>query len=345
VPEEIENDSNSAATNDANSSSENGGIESNALREILYLDIDRIGSYLSQIEDGLNEYQQNIEGGADAETSQSWGMGLAGALPVHFNWGAGTQVEANTNLVIQQKRRHHAALHVFERAIERKGLLGGLGDQRPFVKLVDYAMLLDYAVLKELFSRFTDLQYSLSYAGENVEIENLRETAAGEGPKALSNFDNKLNTSRKKTKAEAKRKQEYYDHYANVFREFGDQLDLVIPNQDVIGRIEREYLSVSPKFFTATYGAPTRKAVTVIGLDVAGEAQVSDLKAPDQEDAPEGMAYAAAFLMQSFYKTLGKTFASSGMHAIIPIALYMDLEQQGGDGDDPSSSGAPTDEE
>lgn len=316
----------------SSNSSANGGIENRPLSEIIYLDIERLSSYLSQLEDGLKEYEQKFEGKGKAETGQSWGFGLGGPSPLNFNWGAGNTAGADATVVIEQKRRHHAALHILERVLKNEGLVGAIDEGKPFMHFSEHGRLLDYDALTAVYRDFTELRYSATYVGEHETQKVLREAQRGLGHNALKTYDQRIKDEQKKEAAEREREQKYYNHYAHVLGQYAGHLDVFFPDVELIGSIEERYLLVPKKRFGAFYGSPTRKKLTVLALDSDGSPAVKLLVAPDElersDEESAALRYVAAFLSQGLDESIGEALNRSFMRPIIPIALYINLEAE-----------------
>ena len=314
--EQKESKSKGNTKNESENSIENG-TQSRPLREIIYLDLNKITSYLSQIQNGLTEYLERIKIAGAGETSHSSGIGFGGgAVPFRADFKTGNQASIDATALIQRKQHHHAALSVLEDLLSEKHLIGTLDSNRPFVKHTGHPLLIDFKLLYNRFSRITEVRKALDH------ISNLDESRA----ESLAGLSKTQRKELDRSRAEALKKDDLtYKSFTTLFEEYGDRLDILFTEDNLTGVLNRGDLVLPPEHFQAVYGSPARIPLTLIGLNTTGgtEQEEVTIGAPQGD---EGMMYAFGFLMNEYNRLVGKQlFVSQSATSIVPIALFIDV--------------------
>lgn len=335
MPKKTGNDSVRNGNSDSSNSTESGTSDSRPFREIIYLDLNRITSYLSQIQGGLTEYLERIRTQGVETTPDSTDFTIGGGpIPAAAAFRGRQETDIDTTSLIQRKRHHHAALNVLEDILVKRDLLGPYDEAKPFIRHEGRPLLVDYRLLRARLLRMADVQESLEVISR-LKFDD-QET---EAPPLSNNQAKKLRAAlqqeRDKTEKKKKRLQETYEHFARVLDLYEDRLDIYFPNQEddpleelaLTGVIHRDNLVIPSEWFQAAYGSPTRIQVTMLALDTqhtgeSGEDGKISIALPTEGG---GMGYAFAYLMNEFNNLVGEQYTIATAHSVVPIAVYIDL--------------------
>lgn len=279
------------------------------IREIIYFDLNRVTSYLSQIQDGLTEYfeQTGTSSKQEAQHGTQFQLGR-GAAPIGVTFGRKDSAIFDTTMLVERKKEHHAALTILEEVLRQKEVLGAIDDGKPFVKHIGHPLVIDYPYLAKRFRGFKKLQTALQGIAD-IGKEPLQETAQ-EGKKRSER--------EKKEKAEAFKK---FEDFAEILEASEERLELYFDEPKIVAPLVRDFLQLPSEMIEHTYGSPSRNKMTLIGLDVTGEPRSLDLKVGDN------MAASTAWMTSLFYSMVGKNFRySDDYRRVIPIALYIETD-------------------
>lgn len=199
------------------------------LREILYLDFNRITSYLSQLHNGLTEYFERVESSNKGRKNPTAEAQLGyGIFPAGVKFQRGGTDNADTFTTVQRQILHHAALGAFEEILEQRDILGGLDSGKPFLKVTGNPFFLDYQEI----------------------AKNSRATV--ESP---------VNTRTDEEKFQS-------DIVYSSFEQLGKRMDVYFYEEKIAGPLQRDFMLVESSTIEGIYGIPLRAPTTFLALDM-----------------------------------------------------------------------------
>lgn len=313
----------------ANSSDATGSTKP-PLREIIYLDVPRITSYLSQLQGGLEEYRELMKTASQYESGSNVGFSFGGGvIPAALNVNPTGTSSSDAATELSRRTAHHAALTALETLLGEQDLIGATGSGRPFAKHSGYPMFMDYKYLANKFRNVADLLEGLAKvtafqkAGPaGVDLETASD-------KIRIDTFNAAKSNVKRQRAIANQTQMMYDGYARVFDESAEQITIYYHEAPIAGALDPQHMLTSTALIFANYGIPTRAQVTTLALTLEGKTDHEQLIAPDQlpEGKGRGVGYAAAFLTQT-YTVVRDSLGDTEATPVLPIAVYIELENQ-----------------
>lgn len=268
------------------SGSKSSGGASFAVRDFVYLDTDRIHSYLSQIEGGFRLFVQKVEEAIQEEQERhddgstllkllltaSGGAGIGPLVKGTVELQSGLELGAPSKINAYRTRQsasnaatimlHHYAFQiVFDRMRDRFALIKGKASLLPAEDFMTIA--------------------------ENAD----------------------------------RHRSEISEHYVAAAKKLGLQNILYIesPNERAYALLLSEHLLVSPMHFLLTYGAPTTRDFTLVGIDVGPR---SSRKAPTQAANLAKLMFEAT---KEIEKALEELIGSPPGKSIYPIAVFSEL--------------------
>lgn len=144
------------------SSSRSDGDLDRPIREVIYLDLNRITSYLSQIHDGLTDYLDTTGATSKQEGSLGTQVQLGrGAAPFGVTFGRKDTLALDATTLVERKQEHHAVLTVLENILSRKDVMGHIDSGKPFVKNIGQPLFIDYPFIAKRLRGFKSLRAAL----------------------------------------------------------------------------------------------------------------------------------------------------------------------------------------
>ena len=199
------------------------------LREILYLDFNRITSYLSQLHNGLTEYFERVDSSSiDRKNPTAEAQAGGGVFPLGVKFYRGGTENIDTFTTVQRQILHHAALGAFEDILEQRNILGELGSGKPFLKIVGNPFVIDY----------------------NKIVKSAR--AVTESPVVQQ-------TEKEKFQAGV---------VYSAIEKLGQRMDVYFYNEKIAGALQRDFVLVDSEIIEVTYGIPIRAPTTLLALDM-----------------------------------------------------------------------------
>jgi len=222
VPRKTAKESDESTTSASNNSTESG-TPARPLREIVYFDLDRVSSYLSQLNDGLRDYRESIKNESKAEDSRGFGVKVGdGIWPLGFNAHSGETNKLDATTLIERKHDHHAALTFLEDALKQRDVIGDLASGKPFVRHSGNPILIDYPFLAKRFSEVEKLQQALQ---------------------TLANPEGQTSTGGRKSK-KADASDPRFKHFATVLESSEERIEIYFHNPVVVAPLLREALLI-----------------------------------------------------------------------------------------------------
>lgn len=278
------------------------------IREVIYFDLNRVTSYLSQLQDGLVDYFEQTGASTEQESYQGSQVNLGrGAAPLGITFGRKDTSVFDTTTLVERKRDHHAALTVLENVLMRREILGDIESGKPFVKHVGQPLLIDYPYIAKRFRSFKTLQAALGAIGD----------LANEQPADPKEKDK----NRKEQEKERAIAQKKFDDFATIMEAAEERLEFFYDEPKISVPLVRDFLQLPSEMIEHLYGAPIRTPMTLIGLDVTGDKKQEKLEVGDN------MASSTAFITNEYYRLVGKNFRySENYKRIVPIAYYLEAD-------------------
>lgn len=208
-------------------STENG--HERPLREILYLDFNRITSYLSQLHNGLTEYFERVDSSnVDKKNPTAEAQLGGGVFPLGVKFLRGGTENIDTFTTVQRQILHHAALGAFEDILEQRNILGKPGSGKPFLKIVGNPFVIDYNKIVK----------GSKFVTESPVIQQ---------------------TDEEKFQAEV---------VYSTMEKLGQRMDVYFHNEKIAGALQRDFVLVDSEVIEVTYGIPIRAPTTLLALDM-----------------------------------------------------------------------------
>ncbi len=215
-------------------SSERRNIESSherPLREILYLDFNRITSYLSQLHNGLTEYFERVDASnVNKKNPTAEAQIGGGALPIGVKFSRGSTENIDTFTTVQRQILHHAALGAFEDVLAQRSILGEPGSGKPFLKIIGNPFIIDYSKIVK----------STKFITESPVIQQTDE----------EKFQTKVVYS--------------------AMEKLGPRVDVYFYDEKIAGALQRDFLLIDSEVIEVAYGIPIRASTTLLALDMTG---------------------------------------------------------------------------
>lgn len=299
VPRKTAKESNEKVKSDEPNLSGDGAPD-RPLREILYFDLDRISSYLSQLKDGLRDYRERIKNEIETENSGGWGAKAGGGvLPISFTANSGNANRLDATTLIERKRDHHAALMLLENTLIQRDVIGDLASGKPFVRHTGNPILIDYPFLARRFNEFEKLQKALQ---------------------VIADPEGQTNTGSRKSK-KTSTTDPRFKHFATVLESGEERLEMYFHDPVVVAPLLRGALLVPAEMVQHLYGSPTRITATLLGLKTTG--QTAEVKL----EAGTNMAQSTAFMANEYSRLVGKNFRyEADAEHVVPIAIYFEAD-------------------
>ncbi len=294
-------------TKEPNNSRRDGDL-GRPIREIVYLDLNRVTSYLSQIHDGLSDYFDLTGTSSIQEGQQGTQFNVGrGAMPFGVTFGRKDTSVFDTTTLVERKRDHHAALTVLENVLERKDILGNIEAAKPFIKHVGQPILIDYPYIAKRFRSFKALRAALQAIADLDKEQS-------SNPK-----EQKIRTANQaRERAETQKR---FDDFATVMEASEGRLEFFYDEPKITVPLVRDFLQLPSEMIEHLYGVPSRIPMTLIGLDVTGKETAVGLETGDN------MAASTAFITNEYYRLVGKHFRYGDSYKkIVPIALYIEAD-------------------
>lgn len=295
-------------TKESNSSKKDGDSD-RPIREIIYFDLNRITSYLSQLHDGLTEYLDQTATASKQENKLGTRVNIGkGAFPLGVTLGHKDTAIFDTTTLVERKREHHAALTVLEHVLTRKEILGRLHENKPFVKHVGQPLLVDYPYMAKRLRGFKELHPALDRMGKSGQI-----------PTTVDPREAKRRAeTESKARAENQRK---FDDFATIMEASGERLEFFYDEPRISVPLVRDFFQMPSEMIEHLYGSPARLPVTLVGLNITGEKKDIALEAGDN------MATSTAFITNEYFRLVGKNFTyTDDFKRIVPIDLYIEAD-------------------
>lgn len=282
------------------------GDSGRPLREILYLDLNRITSYLSQLQEGLAEHQDRLQLDSKSKSQPGAKFGANFGINAELNLGGASTVDAL--LLLERKRQHHLALNILEEVLEEREVIGREGETKPFLRVSGYPFFIDYS----------DISHRVGNAGKLREaLEALAKQSTPQRSESKHDRNARIAAERSKRENEDR----LFKNYASALEVFGDRIDLFFHEEKVTATLERNAMLVTPELIEPLYGSPIRAETTLIGLNMSK---------PHREVAPspgKSIAETAMFIQNLYASKVNKALnADVGFKKMVPVAAYIEVD-------------------
>lgn len=282
------------------------GDSGRPLREILYLDLGRITSYLSQLQEGLTEHLDQMR--LDSKNESNPGLKLGVGLGINAELTIGGSGTVDAMLLMERKRQHHLALNILEEILEEQELIGGTAQNKVFLQIEGFPFFIDY---QDISKRIAD-------------ASTLREALESLSPKSKVNESETKHARNARLgaeKATRDRENNMFKNYSASLKAFGDRIDLFFSQEKVTATLERSAMLMTPELIEPLYGSPIRAKTTLIGLNMT----------KPHKEIPvlpgESIAETAVFIENLYVSKVTKAFnVDANYKKAVPIAIFIDVD-------------------
>lgn len=282
------------------------GDSDRPLREILYLDLSRITSYLSQLQDGLTEHLDKVRLDSKNESNPGLKLGVGIGFSAELSIGGSGTVDAQ--LLMERKRQHHLALNILEEMLEKRELIGGAKQDKSFFRIEGFPFFIDYQDISKRIGDAATLRDALQSLSPKSELDE---------PESKHTRNARITAE----KATRDRENNMFKNYSTSLKAFGDRIDLFFSQEKVTATLERNAMLVTPELIEPLYGSPIRAKTTVIGLNMTKpQREVSVLPG-------KSIAETAVFIENFYVSKVTKAFnVDADYKKVVPIAIFIDID-------------------
>ncbi|WP_313679048.1 DUF6414 family protein [Pantoea vagans] len=296
-----------------------------SLKNIIYIDYDKVYSLSAQLFEGLvhSATQQNEISLDNAEAIEVKGQSKS----------TGEADKRSLSTVINPHDYHYLK---FEKEIESQGQVLSIDTENinisdllnsRFVKIKAKINLIDYSRLKYTTKNFNRIGYAINYVSHNNDLSNIDELIKStNGPNRKKLNDARASILKEITEKSMIQQKEFLGYLSEIFDYgYGDDVEITqkVGALSATSFFIKDFFKIPLEMFIKRYSRKTIKEFTIVGTvtQVFREAEQED------ENNEKGNMRIAARTMSDALYDVESTFCTPlpGEIFIEPIALYTDV--------------------